>query len=54
MFETVKKKTSEKIRLLKKAAFLALAGYLYDKVTKRKSKEKEYVEGVEYKVKNKK
>lgn len=52
MFEKTKEKINLKIKLLKKAAFLALVGYVYDKVVNRKKK-KEYIEDVEYKVEEK-
>lgn len=52
MFEKTKEKISLKIKLLKKAAFLAFIEYVYDKVVNRKKK-KEYIEGVKYEVEEK-
>ena len=39
---------------LKRAVFLALVAYIYDKIVNRKKKKKEYIEDVDYEVKNKK
>ncbi len=57
MFKSLKQKISLKIKLLKKAAFLAFIGYVYDKIANRKSKnieKKKYIEDVEYEVEEKK
>jgi len=57
MFDKTKEKISLKIKLLKKAAFLAFIGYIYDKIANRKSKnidKKKYIEDVEYEVEEKK
>lgn len=55
MFEKTKEKISLKIKLLKKAAFLAFIGYIYDKIANRKnnSEKKKYIEDVEYEVEEK-
>lgn len=54
MFEKIKEKINLKIKLLKKAALLALVGYIYDKVVNRKSNnKKKYIEDVEYEVEEK-
>ncbi len=55
MFDKTKQKISLKIKLLKKAAFLAFIGYVYDKIANRKSKadNKKYIENVEYEVEEK-
>lgn len=56
MFEKTKEKISLKIKLLKKAAFLAFIGYIYDKIANRKSGKigkKKYIEDVEYEVEEK-
>jgi len=52
MFKKTKEKISLKIKLLKKAAFLAFIGYVYDKVANRKNNndKKKYIEDVEYEV----
>ncbi|MCK5122875.1 MAG: hypothetical protein KAQ87_01890 [Candidatus Pacebacteria bacterium] len=56
MFKKLKEKINLKKRKIKKAAFLAVASYLYDKVVGRKKlgKKKEYLEDVEYEVEEKK
>jgi len=58
MFKKLKEKINIKKRKVKKAAFLAVAGYVYDKVMNRKNskklEEKKYIEDVEYKVEEKK
>ena len=55
MFTKLKEKINIKKKKVKKAAFLAVASYLYDKVTGRKKlKKKEYLEDVEYEVEEKK
>ncbi len=57
MFEKTKEKINLKIKLLKKAAFLAFIGYVYDKIANRKNskiKKKKYIEDVEYEVEEKK
>lgn len=51
MFEKIKESISEKTRLIKKAAFLAVIGYIFDKITKKEKKK--YIEDVKYKVKEK-
>lgn len=38
---------------IKRAAFLALVAYIYDKIVGRKKKKKEYIEDVDYEVKKK-
>lgn len=55
MFEETKEKINLKIKSLKKAAFLAFIGYIYDKIANRKSggEKKKYVENVEYEVEEK-
>jgi len=57
MFSKLKAKASEKMKVLKKAAFLALVSYLYDIVTnvmkKKKKRNDKFVENVEYEVKDK-
>lgn len=52
MFDKTKAKINLKMKMLKKAAFLAFIGYIYDKVTNRKDKKK-YVEDVEFEVEKK-
>lgn len=55
MFKKLKEKISIKKRKVKKAAFLAVASYLYDKISNRKKlKKKEYLEDVEYEVEEEK
>jgi hypothetical protein len=57
MFDKTKEKINLKIKLLKKAAFLAFAGYVYDKIANRKSSKidkNKYIEDVEYEVEEKK
>jgi len=55
MFSKLKEKINIKKRRAKKAAFLAVASYLYDKISNRKKiKKKEYLEDVKYKVEEKK
>ena len=49
MFNKTKAKINLKMKMLKKAAFLAFIGYIYDKITNRKDKKK-YIEDVEFKV----
>lgn len=54
MFKKLKEKINIKKKALKKAALLALVGYVYDKITNRKKiEEKEYLEDVEYEVEEK-
>lgn len=56
MFSKLKVKASEKMKVLKKAAFLALVSYLYDivaNVMKKKKRNDKFVENVEYEVKDK-
>lgn len=54
MFLKLKEKINLKIKLLKKAAFLAFIGYVYDKIANRKSGgKKKYIEDVEYEVEEK-
>lgn len=55
MFEKTKEKINLKIKLLKKAAFLAFIGYIYDRIANRKSggEKKKYIEDVEYEVEEK-
>ena len=54
MFSKLKEKINIKKKKVKKAAFLAVASYLYDKVSGRKKlKKKEYIDGVEYEVEEK-
>jgi len=53
MFDKTKAKINLKMKTLKKAAFLAFIGYIYDKVANRKDKKK-YIEDVEYEVEEKK
>ncbi len=52
MFDKTKAKINLKMKMLKKAAFLAFIGYIYDKVANRKDKKK-YIEDVDYKVEKK-
>jgi len=55
MLSNLKQKASEKWKMLKKAAFLALVSYLYDVIAnrmKKKSEKDKLVENVEYEVKN--
>ena len=55
MFSKLKEKINTKKKNVKKAAFLAVAGYLYEKISNRKKiKKKEYLEDVEYEVEEKK
>ena len=55
MFSKLKEKINIKKKALKKAAFLAIIAYVYDKITNRKRiDKKEYLEDVEYKVEEKK
>ena len=56
MFTKLKEKINTKKRRVKKAAFLAVAGYVYDKVMGRKKidQKKDYIDDVEYKVEEKK
>ena len=55
MFEKLKEKINIKKKKLKKAAFLAIVAYIYDKVAGRKKiKNKKYIDDVEYEVKEKK
>ena len=56
MFSKLKEKINIKKRKVKKAAFLAVAGYIYDKVMNRKKidKKKDYIDDVEYEVEEKK
>ncbi|MCK4892260.1 MAG: hypothetical protein KAS78_06350 [Candidatus Pacebacteria bacterium] len=54
MFNKTKEKINLKVKLAKKAAFLAFVGYIYDKITGRKKIEKKkYVEDVEYEMEEK-
>jgi len=57
MFKKLKEKINTKKKKMKKAAFLAVAAYVYDKIMNRKSgkklEEKKYVEDVEYEVEEK-
>ncbi|MCK5475585.1 MAG: hypothetical protein KAI71_03330 [Candidatus Pacebacteria bacterium] len=54
MFNKTKAKINTKIKLAKKAAFLAFIGYIYDKVANRKKADKnKYIEDVEYEVEEK-
>ena len=54
MFKKLKEKLNLKKKKVKKAAFLAIAAYVYDKVVGRKKlKKKEYIDDVEYEVKEK-
>ena len=51
MFKKLKEKINIKKKKLKKAAFLAIIAYIYDKVASRKKLgKKKYIEDVEYKV----
>ncbi|MBW6440688.1 hypothetical protein K0B03_01485 [Patescibacteria group bacterium] len=52
MFDKTKEKIKKKIKIMKKAAFLAFISYIYDKVANRKDKKK-FIEDVEYKVEKK-
>jgi len=55
MFKKLKEKINIKKRKVKKAAFLVVAGYVYDKILNRKKIEKKkYIEDVEYEVEEKK
>ena len=56
MFQKLKEKINIKKRRVKKAAFLVVAGYVYDKVMNRKKidKKKDYIDDVEYEVEEKK
>ena len=55
MFKKLKEKINIKKRKLKKAAFLAVVTYIYDKIVNRKKLgKKKYIEDVEYEVKDKK
>ncbi|MCK4891586.1 MAG: hypothetical protein KAS78_02870 [Candidatus Pacebacteria bacterium] len=55
MFKKLKEKINIKKKKLKKAAFLAIVAYIYDKVAGRKKLgKKKYIEDVEYEVKEKK
>jgi hypothetical protein len=55
MFSKLKEKINTKKRNMKKAAFLAVASYVYDKISNRKRlKKREYIDDVEYEVKEKK
>lgn len=55
MFSKLKEKINTKKKKVKKAAFLAIIAYVYDKLSNRKKVEKkEYLEDVEYKVEEKK
>ncbi len=54
MFKKLKEKINIKKKKLKKAAFLAVVSYIYDKVINRKKiKNKDYIEDVEYKIEKK-
>ena len=51
MFSKLKEKINIKKKKVKKAAFLAVVAYIYDKITNRKKLgKKKYIEDVEYKV----
>lgn len=55
MFSKLKEKASEKVKVLKKAAFLALVSYLYDIIAnrmKKKNAKGKLIENVEYEVKD--
>ncbi|MFZ2970310.1 MAG: hypothetical protein WA063_04135 [Minisyncoccia bacterium] len=54
MFSQLKKTVSEKIKVFKKALFLAFVSYLYDKIANRKkgTGNGKYIENIEYEVKN--
>ena len=55
MFSKLKEKINTKKRNMKKAAFLAIVAYVYDKIGNRKKlKKKEYIDDVEYEVEEKK
>jgi len=55
MFSKLKEKINIKKKKVKKAAFLAVVAYVYDKITNRKKLgKKKYIEDVEYKVEDKK
>jgi len=55
MFSKLKEKINTKKRTMKKAVFLTIASYLYDKISNRKKlKKKDYIDDVEYKVEEKK
>ena len=55
MFKKLKEKINIKKKRMKKAAFLAVVTYIYDKVANRKKLEKKkYIEDVEYEVEKKK
>ncbi len=55
MFKKLKEKINIKKKMMKKAAFLAIITYIYDKVANRKKLgKKKYIEDVEYEVKDKK
>ena len=54
MFSKLKGKIDIKKKKLKKAAFLAVVAYVYDKIAGRKKLgKKKYIEDVEYEVKEK-
>ena len=54
MFNKLKAKINTKIKLAKKAAFLAFIGYIYDKIANRKKTDKnKYIEDVEYEIEEK-
>ena len=55
MFSKLKEKINIKKKKVKKAAFLAVVAYVYDKITNRKKLgKKKYIEDVEYEVEDKK
>ena len=55
MFNKLKEKINIKKKKIKKAAFLAVVAYVYDKVAGRKKLgKKKYIEDVEYEVEKKK
>ncbi|MCK4799796.1 hypothetical protein KAS31_02355 [Candidatus Parcubacteria bacterium] len=55
MFSKLKEKINIKKKKVKKAAFLAVVAYVYDKVAGRKKLgKKKYIEDVEYEVEKKK
>ncbi|MCK5491253.1 MAG: hypothetical protein KAI67_05420 [Candidatus Pacebacteria bacterium] len=54
MFKKLKEKINTKKKKVKKAAFLAIVAYLYDKIVGRKKLgKKEYIDDVEYEVEEK-
>ena len=54
MFKKLKEKVNTKKKKIKKAAFLAVVAYVYDKISNRKKLgKKKYIEDVEYAVEEK-